>query len=102
MQSKREYAISLGLAQPTRGRMSRQAHAAIADAEAEGMVFADTVVKRKVTGSVNANPLPAEPVEHDNRSPFDIDQHHPTPGMVRPKEYLRFVNGKNSLSVFST
>src|SRR6478735_3618881 len=41
MTTKREYAISLGLAQPTRGRMSREAHAAIAKAEAEGMKFTE-------------------------------------------------------------
>lgn len=37
--TKREYAISLGLAQPGRGRLSRAAHAAIAKAESEGMTF---------------------------------------------------------------
>lgn len=42
--TKREYAISKGLAQPGRGRLSRDAHDAIAKAEAEGMVFDDTTV----------------------------------------------------------
>lgn len=39
--TRREYAISQGLAQPGKGRMSREAHTAIEKAEAEGMVFAD-------------------------------------------------------------
>lgn len=39
--NKREYAISLGLASPGRGRLSREAHAAIQKAEDEGMTFAD-------------------------------------------------------------
>lgn len=37
----RDYAISLGLAQPTRGRMSREAWAAIDAAIAEGKRFSD-------------------------------------------------------------
>lgn len=37
--NKREYAISLGLAQPGRGRLSREAHAAILKAEVDGYVF---------------------------------------------------------------
>lgn len=41
MTTKREYAISLGLAQPGRGRLSREAHAAIEKAMAEGMAFDD-------------------------------------------------------------
>lgn len=39
--TKREYAVSLGLATMGRGRLSREAHAAIAKAEAEGMTFDD-------------------------------------------------------------
>lgn len=41
--TKREYAVSLGLATMGRGRLSREAHAAIAKAEAEGMTFDDAV-----------------------------------------------------------
>lgn len=37
--TRKEYAISLGLAKPGRGRMSKEAHAAIAEAEARGQVF---------------------------------------------------------------
>lgn len=85
-QTKREYAISLGLAQPTRGRMSREAHAAIADAEAKGMTFADTAVARRITSSVNADPLPAEvPTEHSG-----VNGDTPTPPTLR-QGYLPFV-----------
>ena len=43
MQTKREYAASLGLAiAGARGRMSREAHEAIALAEANGTKFADS------------------------------------------------------------
>lgn len=41
MPTKREYAISLGLAKEGRGRMSREAHAAIDKAISEGMTFDD-------------------------------------------------------------
>ncbi len=48
---EREYLISLGLAKPGRGRLSRDAHNALDEARAEGMVFTnnkivkDTVVR---------------------------------------------------------
>lgn len=41
MQTRREYAVSLGLAKPGRGRMSSEAHSAINKALAEGMRFSD-------------------------------------------------------------
>jgi hypothetical protein len=41
MTTRREYAISLNLATPGKGRMSNAARDAIAKAEAEGMVFSD-------------------------------------------------------------
>lgn len=41
MTTRREYAISLGLATPGKGRMSNAAHQAIEKAEAEGMQFTD-------------------------------------------------------------
>lgn len=41
MQSRKEYAISLGLAKPGRGRLSKQAWTAIKKAEEDGMQFAD-------------------------------------------------------------
>lgn len=51
MGTKREYAISLGLAVPGRGRLSREAHAAIAKAESNGMTFDDAKPTVKVTTS---------------------------------------------------
>lgn len=42
MTTRREYAISLGLAQPGRGRMSREANEAIRKAEDSGMTFSDS------------------------------------------------------------
>lgn len=42
MQSKREYAIAKGLAQPGRGRMSRAAWDAIKEARKKGIQFSDT------------------------------------------------------------
>lgn len=88
MQTKREYAISLGLAQPTRGRMSREAHAAIADAEKAGMTFADAVAARKVSSSVNANPLPSQEPQGE-RAEVETDQYAPTPPTLRTG-YLSF------------
>lgn len=67
MPTKREYAISLGLAQPGRGRLSREAHAAIDKAIAEGMTFDDaapvkTSVKtdRSVSVKTDRKPSPVE------------------------------------------
>ena len=42
MTTAREYLISKGLAKPGRGRLSRDAHAALAKAIAEGMTFTDS------------------------------------------------------------
>jgi hypothetical protein len=86
--TQREYAISLGLAKPTRGRMSADAWAAIHKAEADGMKFTETVPTRKVTGSVNANPLP-DP-DAPERKPGIFESFAPTPDPVR-KGYLLFV-----------
>jgi hypothetical protein len=41
MMTRKEYAISLGLAKPGRGRMSKEAHEAISQALADGYVFAE-------------------------------------------------------------
>jgi hypothetical protein len=64
MTTKREYAISLGLAQAGRGRMSKEANEAIAKAELDGMVF-DTpvVVPPRVNTKVvtDWHPTPREP-----------------------------------------
>lgn len=54
MTTRREYAASLGLAKPnTRGRLSREAHAAIDKAEQEGMVFTDAAKPAKVIKTAN-------------------------------------------------
>lgn len=45
--TRRAYAVSLGLAKESRGRMSAEAYAAIAKAEANGMVFADAEAPKK-------------------------------------------------------
>lgn len=45
MLTPKEYAVSLGLARPGRGRMPVAAHEAINKARAEGMQFADPKVK---------------------------------------------------------
>lgn len=49
MQTRREYAVSLGLAKMTRGRMGKEAKDAISKAENEGVKFSDspsvTIVK---------------------------------------------------------
>lgn len=65
MTTRREYAISLGLATPGRGRMSREAHAAIEKAEAEGQVFSDPkpVTKaEKIQARESARPAPRKTV----------------------------------------
>lgn len=41
MTTQREYLISLGLAKPTRGKFSREGHAALDKARSEGMTFSD-------------------------------------------------------------
>lgn len=52
MQTKRQYAISLGLATEGRGRLSREAHAAIDAAIAQGMKFADPVINKSAPSPV--------------------------------------------------
>lgn len=42
MSSKREWLIARGLAKPGRGRLSREAHEALEQAIADGVVFTDT------------------------------------------------------------
>ena len=65
MQTKREYAASLGLAiAGARGRMSREAHEAIALAEANGTKFADSspvrvnTPKKETAKTVTVQPQP--------------------------------------------
>lgn len=63
--TRREYAISKGLAQPGKGRMSRAAHDAIEAAEREGMTFSDPkpVTKAdKIAQRAETRPAPRNPV----------------------------------------
>ena len=64
MQTRREYAATLGLAKlGVRGRMSREAYAAIEAAEAAGTVFADTgVVRTNKPAAVKAGAYDAKKV----------------------------------------
>lgn len=66
MQTRREYLVGLGLAKPGRGKFSTKGKEAIAKAEAEGMVFAETnatAPKAKVIDSDKPapEPVPADP-----------------------------------------
>jgi hypothetical protein len=70
MQSRREYAHSLGLAKLGRGKFSAAAKEAIAKAEAEGMRFSDSgTVVRVATPTGDA---PAAPVRSDARASLYI------------------------------
>lgn len=55
MQSRKEYAVSLGLAKPGRGRLSKEAWAAIRKAEEEGMVFAEKSAPVEAPEPVNVS-----------------------------------------------
>ena len=61
-QTKREYLVDKGLAKPGRGRFSREALAALAQAEAEGVTFTEGApkpVKAEVeAGEESPAPLP--------------------------------------------
>ena len=74
MQTRREYAISLGLAKPTRGRMSREANEACDKAEAEGTKFADSRTARPSTptGDAPATPVRVDPRDSLYVSPSDF------------------------------
>lgn len=61
MQTRREYAISLGLATPGRGRLSKEAHNAINEAIANGMRFKDVPVN-----SDSSKPVKSEDVSKDS------------------------------------
>ncbi len=61
--TKREYAVSLGLAKPSRGKFSTAAKEAIAAKEAEGYVFADATTATAPAPATKdeAKPVPADP-----------------------------------------
>lgn len=62
MTTRREYAASLGLAKPnTRGRLSKEAHEAIAKAEADGMVFTDNAKAKPVVLDSEGQPVLPKP-----------------------------------------
>ena len=82
MQTKREYAASLGLAVAgARGRLSREAHAAIDKAIAEGMQFAEPQVTVKVAKPakpaqvrVKREPVESVGVAGDVKQRYTMDQ----------------------------
>lgn len=64
MATKREYLVERGLAKPSRGRFSKEAVAALAAAEAEGVVFDEPVKVEKPVKSeteTDADPEPSRP-----------------------------------------
>lgn len=71
--NRREYAISLGLAKPGRGRLSREAHAAIAKAESAGTVFSDSpksapaIVEQVIVEGQVTEPVKAKPPQQKRR-----------------------------------
>jgi len=56
MATRREWLVSQGLAKGTRGKFSKEALDAVASAEAEGLVFDDTV--KEVKGGVAVGSTP--------------------------------------------
>jgi hypothetical protein len=60
MATKREYLVTLGLAKEGRGKFSAAAHAALAEAEAQGVVF-DEPVKPEPKPRKAAAPKPERP-----------------------------------------
>ncbi len=62
MATKREYLVEKGLAKPGRGRFSVEARAALAAAEAEGVVFDEPVKPEKaVKPETDEEPAPRRP-----------------------------------------
>lgn len=85
--TRREYAISLGLAKDGRGRMSKAAHDAINKALAEGMVFSD------VPGSGNKDKV----VKSEEVKP-DIDLFSATPEQLYNDGWF-ILDGKKKVTV---
>ena len=65
MESRRDYAVRLGLAKPGRGRMSTEAHSAITKALAEGMRFSDVKVN-----SDSSKPVTSQEATKDSVQTF--------------------------------
>lgn len=70
MQTRREYAISLGFAVPGRGRLSAKAHEAINKAEQGGMKFSDSAFKASPRSVRTHNAIP-KVIQHTNDVPAD-------------------------------
>lgn len=64
--TRKDYAVTLGLAKAGKGRMSREAHAAVDKAIAEGMTFTDVRVSKDAApkGPVVAKDGPQDAVEN--------------------------------------
>lgn len=77
VQTEREYLVSKGLAKPSRGRFSKEAVAALADARKRGMKFAEVVAKKP------AAETPAEPKEPKVKKPRPRDLPEVDPKAVR-------------------
>lgn len=88
MTTKREYAISLGLAKPGRGRLSAAAHEAINKAISEGMTFSDSA---PAPAEKNDKPKP----EPKSSSGDEKNFFGPTPDKRFNGGWYIVVNGKN-------
>ena len=88
---RRDYAISLGLAKPGRGRMSRAAHEAIAKAEAEGKTFSDSPVK---SDSPKSNSDSADKPDSVKSNSEPKDFFGPTPNPIYNGGWYVVENGK--------
>ena len=65
MQTAREYAISLGLAKPGRGKLSFAAHEALQKAIANGMTFSDYPKETNGPKPVHKKVRPSKPAKED-------------------------------------
>lgn len=72
MATKREYAISLGLAKPGKGRMSRAAHDAINAAIADGMIFDEPVISEPKAKATVERKAPV--IKAPNKSTYDAKE----------------------------
>lgn len=84
---KRDWLVSKGLAKPGRGRFSADAKTAIAEAEKNGIVFADKSVTLSTVVFIDDNGERQE--EKREVNPF---AHHPEP--IRTNDYYTFTGAK--------
>lgn len=75
MVSRRDWLVSKGLAKPGRGRLSREAHAAIEKAIADGMTFDDVAVVS--TQSSNSDNAPEKKIVQRKAEDFFGDTPEP-------------------------